>query len=75
MNKIESGAKARTTKELELFFQGGPQPAMMMALLGGLLEAANKVPKTLRPSAFGQSVILALLASLIETLDNVLRSR
>jgi hypothetical protein len=75
MGKIESGAKARTAKELEFFFQEGSQPAMMMALLGGFLEAANKAPKTLRPSAFGQSVILALLASLLETLDNVLRPR
>ena len=75
MSKIESGAKARTPKELESFFQRGPQPAMMMALLGGFLEAANSAPKNLRPTAVGQSVILALLASLLETLDQALRPR
>jgi len=73
MSKIESGAKARTPKELETFFQRGPQPAMMMALLGGFLEAAGTAPKKLRPTAVAQSVILALLTSLLETLDQALR--
>jgi len=46
---------------------------LMMALLGGFLEAAKTAPKELRPSLVAQSVILVLLKSVVEKLEEALR--
>ena len=45
----------------------------MLALLGGFLEAANTAPKKMRPSLDAQPIILALLKSVVENLDQALR--
>jgi hypothetical protein len=73
MHKMEASAKSSSTKELESFLQSGAQPAMMTALLSGFLKAARTSPKDIRPSPGALSVTLALLASLVEALDQALR--
>jgi len=45
----------------------------MMALLGGFIEAAKTAPKELQPALVAQSVILVLLKSVVEKLDETLR--
>jgi len=55
------------------FFLSGPQPGLMMALLGGFIKAAKTAPKELQPALVAQSVILALLKFVVEKLDEVLR--
>ena len=73
IEKFQSGAIAKTLKDTESFLQTGPQPAMMMALLDGLLDAARTAPKKIRPTVRAQLTTMALLASLLEILDKALR--
>jgi len=62
-----------TQEKLQSFLQNSPQPGLMLALLGGFLEAANTAPKKFRPSLEAQPIILALLKSVVEKLDEALR--
>jgi hypothetical protein len=73
LRQIESGGKAGTLNEVESFFQRIPQPALMTALMGGFLESVSIAPKKMRPPAPAQAIILALLTSIVKTLDEVLR--
>jgi len=73
--QFDACAQASTSKKLESFFQSGPQPNLMLVLLGGFLEAANTAPKEVRPAVDAQPVILALLKSVVEILDEGLRLR
>jgi hypothetical protein len=73
LRQIESSAKAETPKKMASFFLSGPQPGLMMALLGGFIEAAKTAPKELQPALVAQSVILVLLKSVVEKLDETLR--
>jgi hypothetical protein len=75
LRQIESSAKAETPKKMASFFLSGPQPGLMMALLGGFLEAAKTAPKELQPALAAQSVILVLLKSVVEKLDEALRQK
>jgi hypothetical protein len=75
LRKIESSAKAETSKKLTSFFLNGPQPGLMTALLGVFLEAAKTAPKELRPTLAAQPIILALLKSVVEKLDEALRQK
>jgi hypothetical protein len=73
LRKFDAGARSRSEKDLEAFFLSCTQPEMMIVLLGGFMEAAGTVPKELRPDPIAQSMILALLRSLLEILDRELR--
>jgi len=75
LHQLHACAEAATPKKLESFFQGGSQPGLMLVLLGSFLEAANTAPKKLRPSLAAQPVILALLKSTVEKLDEALRRK
>jgi hypothetical protein len=75
LHQLHASAEAVTPKKLESFFQGGPQPGLMLVLLGSFLEAANTAPKKLRPSLAAQPVILALLKSVVEKLGEALRQK
>lgn len=75
LRQLDICAQAGSPKKMEKFFQSGPQPALMLALLGGFLEAANTAPKEIRPALEAQPVILALLKSVVETLDGALRRK
>jgi hypothetical protein len=46
---------------------------LMTALMGGFLESVSIAPKKMRPPAPAQAIILALLTSIVKTLDEVLR--
>ncbi|MFZ0829481.1 MAG: hypothetical protein WAO02_18885 [Verrucomicrobiia bacterium] len=73
LRQIESCVMVGTQEKLQSFLQSSPQPGMMLALLGGFLEAANTAPKKIRPTMAAQPVILALLKSIVEKLDEALR--
>ena len=75
LRQLEACAQAATPRQLESFFQKGPQPGMMLVLLGSFLEAANTAPKQFRPPLDAQPVILALLKSVVEKLDEALRRK
>jgi hypothetical protein len=75
LRQLDICAQAGSPKQMEAFFQSGPQPALMLALLGAFLEAASTAPKKLRPALEAQPVILALLKSVVETLDGALRRK
>jgi len=75
LRQIATCAEAGTPKKLESFFQSGPQPGLMLVMLGGFLQAANTAPKKIRPSLDAQPVILALLKSVVEKLDEALRRK
>jgi hypothetical protein len=75
LRQFQVCAEAKTPKKLESFFQNSPQPGLMLALMGGFLEAANTGPKKFRPSPDAQPVILALLKSVVEKLDEALRRK
>jgi hypothetical protein len=73
LRQIEACTRAGTPKKLESFFLSGSQPGLMLALMGGFLEAAQTVPKEFRPAPVTQPVILALLKSVLEELNEALR--
>jgi hypothetical protein len=73
LRQIENCVGAASSKKLESFFVRGVQPGLMLALVGGFLEAANTAPKAVRPSLAAHPVILALLKSVVEILDKTLR--
>jgi hypothetical protein len=75
LRQIHACAEAGTPEKTESFLQGSPQPGLMLVLLGSFLEAANTAPKKLRPSLAAQPIILALLKSVIEKLDEALRRK
>ena len=75
LREIESCVMVGTQEKLQSFVQDSPQPGLMLALLGGFLEAANTAPKKFRPSLEAQPVILALLKSIVEKLDEALRRK
>jgi hypothetical protein len=75
LRQLESCVLAGTPEKLQSFLQDSPQPGLMLALLGGFLEAANTAPKKFRPALAAQPVILALLKSVVEKLDDVLRRK
>ncbi len=66
---------AGSPDKLQSFLLSSPQPGMMLALLGGFLDAANSAPKKFRPALDAQPVILALLKSIVEKLDEALRRK
>jgi hypothetical protein len=75
LRQLEACATTKTPKKVESFFLKSPQPGIMLVLLGGFLEAAAGAPKEFRPSLAAQPVILALLKSIVETLDETLRPK
>lgn len=75
LRQIESCVMVGTQEKLQSFLQSSPQPGMMLAMLGGFLEAANTAPKKIRPTMAAQPVILALLKSIVEKLDEALRRK
>ena len=75
LRQLQDCVQADTPKKLGTFIQGGPQPGLMLVLLGGFLEAAKRAPKKLRPSFDAQPIILALLKSVVEKLDAALRPK
>lgn len=75
LRQIHACAEAGTPEKTESFLQGSPQPGLMLVLLGSFLEAANTAPKKPRPSLAAQPVILALLKSVVEKLDEALRRK
>lgn len=75
LRELEKSAKAATPKKLQAFFQKGPQPEMMLVVLGAFIPAATDAPKEIRPSPDAQPVILALLKTVVETLDAALRRK
>lgn len=75
LRQLESCVMAGTPEKLQSFLQDSPQPGLMLALMGGFLEAANSAPKKFRPALDAQPVILALLKSIVEKLDEALRRK
>jgi hypothetical protein len=73
LRELEICTRAATPKKIEKFFQSGPQPGLMLALLSGIIPAFQDAPKTIRPSPEAQPVILALVKTVIEELDATLR--
>ena len=73
LRQFEACAESGTPKKLESFFQSGPQPGLMMAVLGGFLDAVKRAPKKSRPAVDAQPIILALLKSVVDELDKALR--
>ena len=67
--------QAGTPKKLEAFLQNSRQPGLMLVLMGAFIEAANTAPKKLRPAPTAQPVIMALLKSVVEQLDEALRRK
>jgi hypothetical protein len=49
LSQLESCVLAGTPEKLQSFLQDSPQPGLMLALLGGFLEAANTAPKKFGP--------------------------
>lgn len=64
-----------TPKKMDAFIQRCPQPGLMLMLMASFVKAAKKAPKELCFSPNAQPVILALLKSVVETLDEVLRRK
>jgi hypothetical protein len=75
LRELDVCARAGTPKKFEAFFQSGPQPGLMLAIMSGFIPAANAAPKEIRPTPDAQPVILALLKTLVEKLDESLRQR
>ena len=75
LSQILAAAQGGTPKKLEAFFLGTPQPALMTVLMSQFLDTANAGPKKGRLGRAAQSVILALLVSVVELLDRALRTR
>lgn len=75
LRQFESCVMVGTPEKLQSFLRNSPQPGLMLALLGGFLEAANTAPKKIRPSLEAQPVIWALLKSVVEKLDEALRPK
>jgi hypothetical protein len=75
LRQLQDCVTAPNPKKMETFLLKSPQPGMMLMLLGGFLEAAATAPKEFRPSPVAQPVILALLKSVVETLDATLRPK
>jgi hypothetical protein len=73
LREIKLCAQAASPKKLESYFARCVQPELMLALAGGFLDTANTAPKAIRPSVEAQPVILALLKSVVEILDETLR--
>lgn len=73
VRQLQACFEAPAPKNLEAFFQSGPQPGLTIPLLTEFLETAKIAPKELRPRIEAQSVILALLQSVVEILDQALR--
>ncbi len=75
LRQLLACAEAGTPKKLEAFLQSGPQPGLLLMLLGGFLENAKIAPKKLQPGPEAQAVILALLKAVVEQLDEALRRK
>jgi len=75
LHQLQNCVQSGTPNSLESFFKNGPQPGMMLALTANYLEALHHAPKKLRPSLNAQPVILALLTSVVEQLDEALRRK
>ncbi len=75
LRQIEACIMVGTQETLESFVQSSPQPGLMLALVGGFLAAANNAPKKFCPSLEAQPIILALLKSVVEKLDEALRRK
>ena len=74
LKKINLASAAPSPKKLQAFLQSGPQPELMLVLLGGVLEASTKGPADARPSQEGHPVILALLKTVVEQLHQALQA-
>jgi len=75
LRQLEVCTQAATPKKMEKFFQDSPQPGLMLAVLGGVIQAAGTAPKEIQPTPEAQPVILVLLKTLVEKLDAALRQQ
>lgn len=75
LRQLEVCTQSASPKKMELFFQSGPQPGLMLAILGGIIPAANTAPKEIRPTPEAQPLILAFLKTVVEKLDAALRRK
>jgi hypothetical protein len=73
LRKIGTGLRSGQSKQFEAFIMRGPQPNIVLLLANVLMGAATDAPKEFQASFEAQPVILAMLKSLVEELDAVLR--
>jgi hypothetical protein len=75
LSQLRACLQAGNFKKMESFLRSGSQPELTLVLLGLCLGSAGTAPKNIRPSRDAESVIMALLKSVVEMLDHVLRRK
>lgn len=73
LRQIETRLRTGTQKQFESWLMNSPQPNMILMLASTLMQAAASGQKELRTSIEAQPVIMALLKTIVEELDAVLR--
>lgn len=73
LRQAEAANRAGNPKKLEAFVKDCPQPGLMLAVASAILKSAPDFPKEIQPGPAPQLVILALLKTVVQELDQALR--
>jgi hypothetical protein len=73
LNELTTQLKKATSEAIFDYLDGCSQPNLMRLLAGQILSFGRKTPEALGPSIESQPVILAVVRTVIDELDHVLR--
>lgn len=73
LRQLEKRLRGGTQKHLESWLKDSAQPELMLVLTTVLIQSAVAAPKDIRGAVEAQPIVLALLKTIVEELDTVLR--